>query len=94
MQLDIRGHRVHVTPMLCRHIVGRRRPSLSRFGPREAAWDPYGKPYRRQLEIKSWVRLHHLELMKSYGRSVAHNNGRSKATGTSHVTAHLVTEYS
>jgi len=42
MQLDIRGHRVHVTPMLCRHIVGRRRPALSRFGPREAPWDPYG----------------------------------------------------
>ena len=97
MQLDIRGRRVHVTPMLCRHIEGRRRPALSRFGPREAAWDPYGprlEPDRRGLEIKSWVRLHHLELMKSYGRSVARSIGRSKATGTSRVTTHLVTEYS
>ena len=97
MQLDIRGHRVHVTPMLCRHIVGRRRSALSRFGPREVAWDPYGprlEPDRRELEIKSWVRLHHLELMKSHDSSGARSIGRSNATGTSRVIAHLVTEYS
>ena len=97
MQLDIRGHRVHVTPMLCRHIEGRPRFVVSRFGPREATRDPYGPrldPDWRKLEIKSWVQLHHLELMKSYGRSVARSIGRSKATGTSRVTAHLMTGYS
>jgi hypothetical protein len=97
MQLDSRGHRVHVILMLCRHIEGRRRPALSRFGPREAAWDPYGpglEPDRRELEIKSWVRLHHLELMTSYGRSVARSIAKSRAPGTSRVTAHLVTGYS
>jgi len=93
MQLDSRGHRVHMTPMLCRHIEGR----PSRFAPREAAWDLYGPrldPDWRKLEIKSWVQLHHLELMKSHGRSVARSIGRSKATGIARVTAHLVTRYS
>jgi hypothetical protein len=97
MQLDSNGHHVRVTPMLSRHIERRRRPALSRFGPREATWDPYGprlEPDRRELEIKSWVRLHHLELMKSCGRSVARSIAKSKATATSRVTAHLVTGYS
>ena len=69
----------------------------SRFGPRKAPRDLYGPrldPDRRKLEINSWVQLHHLELMKSYGRSVARSIGRSKPTGTSRVTAHLVTGYS
>jgi len=97
MQLDIRGRRLHVTHMLCRHIVGRRDLALSRFGPQETAWDLYGprlEPDRRKLEIKSWVQLHHLDLMKSCGRSVARSIARSKATGTSRVTAHMVSRHS
>ncbi len=84
MQLHIHGRRFHVTPT---HIEGQLRFVRSRFGSREVAWDLYGPrvdPDRRKLEIKSWVQLHHLELMKSCGRSVA----RSIAKGTSHVTAH------
>jgi len=93
MQLNSRGHRAHATPVLCHHIEAR----PSRFGPREAGWDLYGprvESDRRKGEVKSWVRLHHLELMKSYGRSVARSIAKSKATGTSRVTAHLVTGYS
>jgi len=70
---------------------------LSRLVPREAGGDLYGPrldPDWLKLEIKSCGQLHHLELMKSYGRSVARSIGRSKATGTSRVTAHLVTGYS
>lgn len=91
MQLDIRGRRVHVTSILCRDIERRRRLVPSHFGPGEAAWDLYGPrldPDRRKLDIKSWVELHHLELMKSHGRSVARSIARSKATGTTCVTAH------
>jgi len=53
-------------------------------GPREAAWDLYGprlEPDRRKLEIKSWVQLHHLELMKSCGRSVARSIAKSQGDG-------------
>jgi hypothetical protein len=80
MQPDIRGRRVQVTPMLRRHIEGRLPFVLSRSGPREAAWGLYGPrldPDWRKLEIKSWVQLHHLELMKSCGRSVARSIGKS-----------------
>jgi hypothetical protein len=97
MQLHIGWRRLHVTRMLCRHIEGRLRFVPSRFGPREATSDFYGPrldPDRRQLEIKSWVQLHHLELMKSYGRSVARSITKSTATVTSRVTPHLVTGYS
>ena len=97
MQLDIRERRVHVTPMLGRHIERRLHAVRSRSRPREAASDLYGpwlEPDRRRREITSWVRLHHLELMKSYGRSVARSIAKSKAAGTSRVTAHLVTGYS
>ena len=91
MQLDIRGRRVHMTPMLCRHIERQLHSVLSRFGPREAAWEFYGPrldPDWRKLEIKSRARLHYLELMKSYGRSVARSMARSRATGTPHATVH------
>ena len=93
MQLHIRERRVHVTPMLGCHIERR----LHAVRPREAVWDLHGprlEPDRRKREIKSWVRLHHLELMKSYGRSVARSIAKSKAARTSGVTAHLVTGYS
>jgi hypothetical protein len=89
MQLEIRARRVHMTPRLGRHIEGRPYFVRSRFGPREAGSGPYGprlEPDRRKLKIKSWVQLHHLELMKSYGRSVARSIGRSKATGTARLT--------
>jgi len=52
-------------------------------GHNTSAQSASSQPDRRKLEIKSWVQLHHLELMKSCGRSVA----RSIAKGTSHVTA-------
>lgn len=84
MQLEIRGRRVHVTPMLSREIEGELDFVLSCFGPREATWDPYGprlEPDRRKLEIKSWVQLHHLELMKSCGRSVARSIAKSQGDG-------------
>ena len=95
MQLDIRGRRVHVTHMLCLPLRGT--TSLRAVAPREAGGDFYGPrldPDWRKLEIKSCGQLHHLELMKSYGRSVARSIARCKATGTSRVTAHLVTGYS
>jgi hypothetical protein len=63
----------------------------SRFGPREAVWDlsdPRLDPDWRKLEIKSRVQFHHLELMKSSGRSVARSIAKSRAAGTSHATAH------
>ena len=97
MQLDIRGRRVHMTRLLFRHIERQLDSVLSHFGPREVAWELYGPrldPDWRKLEIKSCGQLHHLELMKSYGRSVARSIARCKATGTSRVTAHLVTGYS
>ena len=97
MQLDIRGRRVHVTHMLCRPFEVRLHFVLSRLVPREAGGNLYGPrldPDWRKLEIKSWVQLHHLELMKSCGRSVARSIARSKATGTARATAHLVTGYS
>ena len=53
-------------------------------GHNTSAQSASSQPDRRKLEIKSWVQLHHLELMKSCGRSVA----RSIAKGTSHVTEH------
>ncbi|HEY3215852.1 MAG TPA: hypothetical protein VGK93_05115 [Candidatus Eisenbacteria bacterium] len=95
MQLEIRARRVHVAPRLGRYIEGRLYFVRSRFGPRETGSGLYGprlEADRRKLEIKSWVRLHHLELMKSCGRSVARSIGRSKATGPHAL--HLVTEYS
>ena len=94
MQLHIGGCRLHVTRMLGRHIEGRLRFVPSRFVPRESASDLYGPrvdPDWRQLEIKSWVQLHDLELMKSYGRSVGRSITKSEATRTSRATAHLVT---
>jgi len=35
---------------------------------------------RRELEIRLWVQLHHLELMKSHGRSVARSTEIGSAT--------------
>lgn len=97
MQHDIRRRRVHVTPEFCRYIEGRLHIVPSRFGPREAGWDLSRlqlDPDRRRFEIKSWVHLHHVELMKSHGRSVARSIAKSKATGTSRATTHLVTGHS
>ena len=97
MQVHIGGRCLHVTGVLCRQIKGRLRFVRSRFEPRESASDLSGPrlhPDRRQLEIKSWVQLHHLELMKSCGRSVARSITKSEATGTSRPTAHPVTGYS
>jgi hypothetical protein len=84
MQFDICGRPVYVTSMLCRYIEGRLHFVLSRSGPREAAWDLYGPrhdPDWRKREIKSWVQLHHLELMKSCGRSVARSIAKSQGDG-------------
>ena len=84
MQLDIRGRHVHVTPEFCRHTEGPPRFVLRRLGPREAAWDLNGRrldPDRRKLAIKSWVQLHHLELTKSCGRSIARSIAKSQGDG-------------
>ena len=43
---------------------------------------------RRELEIRLWVQLHHLELMKSHGRSVARSIGRSQADGEPRALPH------
>lgn len=48
----------------------------------EVAWNLYGHtldPRRRKLTMKSWVQLHHLELMKSYGRSIARSVAKAEA---------------
>ena len=85
MQFDIRGRRVHVTPMLCYPFEGRLHFVLSRPVPRGTGGDLYGPkldPDWRKLEIKSCGQLHHLELMKSCGRSVARSITRSMMTGT------------
>jgi hypothetical protein len=82
MQFDICGRRVYVTSMLCRHTERRLHFVLSRSGPREAAWDGARlDPDWRKLEIKSRVQLHHLELMKSCGRSVARSIAKSQGDG-------------
>ena len=84
MQLDIRGRRVHMTRLLFRHIERQLDSALSHFGPHEVAWELYGPqldPDWRKLEIKSRARLHDLELMKPYGRSVARSIARSRGDG-------------
>ena len=79
MPLAIRGSYAHVAATPSRHIEERLRLDLSGLGPREAAWDldaPRLDPDRRELEIKSWVQLHHLKLMTACGRSLARIKSR------------------
>src|SRR2546422_5222605 len=44
MQLDVRGHRVHETPMLCSRFEGRLHFVLSHLVPREAGGEPRWGP--------------------------------------------------
>ena len=83
MQLDIRGRSVHVSPEFSSHrgatalCAAALRAARGDLG---SLWLP-SRSDRRKLAIKSWVQLHHLELMKSCGRSIARSIAKSQGNG-------------